>query len=66
MLGAPPLARAIYHSTEIGEEIPEGLYIAVAQILAYVYQLKQYQAGKGRRPGKVPDVPIPDELRQDS
>ena len=37
---APPLARALYHSTRVGEAIPVGLYTAVAQVLAYIYQLR--------------------------
>jgi len=37
---APPLARALYRSTEIGHEIPHVLYMAVARVLAYVFQLK--------------------------
>ena len=37
---APPLARALYRSTEIGYEIPHVLYMAVARVLAYVLQLK--------------------------
>lgn len=36
----PPLARALYSSCETGDEIPENLFKAVAQILAYIYQLK--------------------------
>lgn len=35
-----PLARALYQSTDIGEEVPEELYQAVAEVLAYVYNLK--------------------------
>jgi flagellar biosynthetic protein FlhB len=34
-------------------------------VLAYVFQLRQYRAGQGKRPGPVPDVPIPDDLRRD-
>jgi flagellar biosynthetic protein FlhB len=37
---APPLARALHRSVEIGDEIPAGLYVAVAQVLTYIYQLK--------------------------
>ena len=43
----PPLAQALYHTTSLGEEIPPRLYVAVAQVLTYVYQLK----GKGPRSG---------------
>ncbi|MDV5860959.1 flagellar biosynthesis protein FlhB [Pseudomonas mendocina] len=66
LLESPGLARAVYYSTELDQEIPAGLYLAVAQVLAYVYQLRQYQAGKGKRPGPLPDLPIPADLRRDS
>lgn len=61
---AAPLARAIFHTTKIDQEIPEGLFTAVAQVLAYVFQLRQYQKGKGRKPNAIPiKQPIPDELK---
>lgn len=61
---APPLARAVYYHSEIGQEIPSGLYMAVAQILAYVFQLKQFRRRASARP-TMPDFPIPDDLRRD-
>jgi flagellar biosynthetic protein FlhB len=39
IVSSPPLARAIYFTTEVEESIPEGLYRAVASVLAYVYRL---------------------------
>jgi flagellar biosynthetic protein FlhB len=65
IIESPALARAIYYSTEVNSEVPEKLFMAVAQILAYVYQLKAFKDGKGKRP-KAPkkDVPIPPELRR--
>jgi flagellar biosynthetic protein FlhB len=65
VLESPGLARAVYFSTELDQEIPAGLYLAVAQVLAYVYQLKQFRSGKGKRPGPLPDLPIPPDLRRD-
>jgi flagellar biosynthetic protein FlhB len=65
ILEAPPLARALYHSTKIDQEIPAGLYLAVAQVLAYIYQLKQYQTHGGVQPQPLVDLPIPDDLRRD-
>lgn len=65
VLESPALARAVYYSTEVDREIPAGLYLAVAQVLAYVYQLRQYRAGKGRRPDPLRDLPIPEDLRRD-
>jgi flagellar biosynthetic protein FlhB len=60
---APPLARAIYYSTKIGAEIPAGLYVAVARVLAYVFQLRSRPEGSTLA---VPtDLPIPTELRRD-
>ncbi len=65
VLESPGLARAIYHSTELDREIPAGLYLAVAQVLAYVYQLRQFRSGKGKRPDPLKDPPIPPDLRRD-
>ncbi|UUM29832.1 flagellar biosynthesis protein FlhB [Vibrio japonicus] len=65
VIPAPPLARALYHSTELEQEIPDGLFTAVAQVLAYVFQLKQYRKRGGQRPNlKASELPIPPELRQ--
>ncbi|MDF0731888.1 flagellar biosynthesis protein FlhB [Pseudomonas entomophila] len=67
ILESPALARAIYYSTELEHEIPAGLYLAVAQVLAYVFQIRQYRAGKGKRPEPLkPDLPIPPDLRRDA
>lgn len=64
IVSAPPLARAIFHTTKIDQEIPEGLFTAVAQVLAYVFQLRQFQKHGGKRPTPVPlNQPIPDELK---
>ncbi|WP_375739175.1 flagellar biosynthesis protein FlhB [Pseudomonas boanensis] len=65
VLESPALARAVYYSTELDQEIPAGLYLAVAQVLAYVYQLKQFRAGRGKRPAPLNDLPIPPDLRRD-
>lgn len=65
-LSAPPLARAIYHSTELDAPIPAGLYLAVAQVLAYVYQLKRAQEHGGERPVPPTDLPIPEDMKRDA
>jgi len=65
VLESPALARAVYYSTELEQEIPAGLYLAVAQVLAYVYQLRQYRSGKGKRPDPLSNLPIPPDLRRD-
>jgi flagellar biosynthetic protein FlhB len=62
ILEAPPLARALHKHTELGESIPEALYTAVAEVLAYVYQLKRYQTEGGARPQQPSDLPVPAEL----
>ncbi|MGW8462326.1 flagellar biosynthesis protein FlhB [Pseudomonas sp. CLCA07] len=67
LLESPALARSIYYSTELEREIPGGLYLAVAQVLAYVYQIRQHRAGKGKPPEPLKDdLPIPPDLRRDS
>ena len=66
LLESPALARSIFYSTDLDQEIPAGLYLAVAQVLAYVYQIRQYRAGKGKRPDPLKDLPIPPDLRRDS
>lgn len=58
---APPLARALYAVTEIGDEIPHNLYMAVAKVLAYIYQLRMAVAGDYVAPPK--DLVIPDEYK---
>ncbi|MFC6338874.1 flagellar biosynthesis protein FlhB [Pseudomonas sp. CCM 7891] len=66
LLESPELARSIFYSTELEHEIPAGLYLAVAQVLAYVYQIRLYRAGKGKRPDPLKDLPIPPDLRRDA
>jgi len=56
MVTSPALARALYHTTRIGQEIPAALYVAVAQILAYVYRVRDAAA----QAGDVPPPPDPD------
>jgi flagellar biosynthetic protein FlhB len=57
MLRMPLLARALYFTCEIKEEIPEGLFVAVAQVLAYVYQLNAVTPGVPRPLQPNPEVP---------
>jgi len=62
---APPLARALHHTTELDQEVPTGLYLAVAKVLAYVFQLKQRPNWKTKQGTKVNDLPIPDDMQFD-
>lgn len=61
LVEAPPLARALYATTELGREIPAALYVAVAQILAYVYQLKT-ASERGDAPPKPPQPDVDPDL----
>lgn len=56
---APPLARALHRSVDIGDEIPAGLYVAVAQVLTYIFQLKAAKAGRGQKP-ELPRIEMPE------
>ncbi len=61
---SPVLTRSLYHTTEVGAQIPDQLFTAVAQVLAYVFQLKRFQKGRGRRPTKLSNnLPIPDDVK---
>jgi flagellar biosynthetic protein FlhB len=63
LLEAPALARALYKHTEIDDEIPEALYSAVAEVLAYVYQLRAYTKGASEHYPDRPDkLPVPPEM----
>lgn len=61
-LGAPPLARALYHNVEIGQEIPGDLYAAVAEVLAWVFQLRNWNRGMGVEPQRPAHLTIPPGL----
>ncbi|RNF52243.1 flagellar biosynthesis protein FlhB [Marinomonas hwangdonensis] len=64
VIQSPALARAIYFHTEIGDEIPEGLFKVVAQLLAYVYQLRNARMG-APMPGAMPSLDVPEEFQWD-
>ena len=68
VLMSPPLARALYYSAEIGDEVPTGLFKGVAQVLAYVFQLKRYKQQAANKPvmPKGQDIEIPDEFQRDN
>lgn len=62
VLQAPALARALYTHAKIDREIPAALFGAVAQVLAYVYQLRAALLGRGPMPGDLPELNVPNEL----
>jgi flagellar biosynthetic protein FlhB len=62
VLQSPKLARALYAHADLNTEIPQALYTAVAQVLAYVYQIKAAMQGQGRMPSVQPDPHVPPEL----
>ena len=59
VLRSPPLARALYTHVEIDREVPAALFAAVAQVLAYVYQLRAALIGKAPMPQAVPEPQLP-------
>ncbi|MDN3378181.1 MULTISPECIES: flagellar biosynthesis protein FlhB [unclassified Pseudoalteromonas] len=64
LVESPMLTRALYHTAEVGDQIPDQLFTAVAQVLAYVFQLKRFQKGRGKRPTELnKKLPIPDAYK---
>ena len=57
MFAAPPLARALYFTTKEDQPIPEALYLAVAQVIAYVFSLAEVTPGVEPAAKPVPKVP---------
>jgi flagellar biosynthetic protein FlhB len=48
----------------VGDDIPEELFAAVAQVLAFIFQLNEHKKGKAKRPTPIAkELPIPDEFR---
>jgi flagellar biosynthesis protein FlhB len=62
VLQAPPLARALYAHAEVDREIPAALFSAVAQVLAWVYQLRTAASGRAVPPPELPALAVPPEL----
>jgi len=63
IVSAPPLSRALFYSTDLNGEVPAGLFMAVAQVLAYIYSLKR--TGSNRRSQDFTNIDIPDEFKRD-
>lgn len=67
LMSSPALARALFFTTELDDEVPEGLYLAVARVLAYVYHLRQQFGGAYQRTDlEMDDLPIPDDMQFDT
>lgn len=62
ILEAPPLTRALYRHTRLGDEIPVALYAAVAEVLAWAYQLHRQNSAGGALPPMPRDLPVPESL----
>jgi len=62
VLEAPPMARALYRHSEIGQHIPGTLYAAVAEVLAWVWQLRRWKLEGGLAPKKPANLPVPEAL----
>lgn len=61
----PALARAIYHSTQVDQQIPSALFMAIAHVLSYVMQIKASRKGLQQKPDPLPQFFIPPHLRHD-
>jgi flagellar biosynthetic protein FlhB len=62
LLEAPPLTRALYRHCDLGREIPAALYTAVAEVLAWAFQLNRWQTAGGVQPRTPRDLPVPADL----
>jgi flagellar biosynthetic protein FlhB len=62
VLEAPPLTRALFRHTQLGDEIPAALYAAVAEVLAWAYQLNRAGTEGGSLPRTPRDLPVPESL----
>jgi flagellar biosynthetic protein FlhB len=62
ILEQPPLARSLYKHTQLEQEIPPALYSAVAEVLAYIFQLRAFEQGSGAYPNQPRTVDVPAEL----
>lgn len=63
ILTLPELTRAIYFSTQIDQEVPAGLYTAVAYVLSHVMQMKAYREGRGKAPDALSKVTVPTQFQ---
>ncbi|WKX25352.1 flagellar biosynthesis protein FlhB [Tatumella ptyseos] len=64
-LEAPPLARALWRHTEVGDPIPGALYTAVAEVLAWVWQVRRWRKMGGQKPERPQQLVVPAEMTFD-
>ncbi|MDX2367173.1 MAG: flagellar biosynthesis protein FlhB [Colwellia sp.] len=58
------LARSLYYTAKVDQDIPEELYAAVAQVLAFIFQLNEHKKGRARKPIPIAkELPIPEEFK---
>jgi len=62
VMRTPPLARALYHHAELGDDIPSALYTAVAEVMAYLYQMRTWNAVGGVAPVEPTNLQVPADL----
>jgi flagellar biosynthetic protein FlhB len=64
IIASAALARSLYYCAETNEEIPEELFAAVAQVLAFIFQLNEHKKGKAKKPTPIAkNLPIPDDFK---
>ncbi|MGV2870873.1 flagellar biosynthesis protein FlhB [Colwellia sp. E150_009] len=64
IIQSPALARSLYYTAEVDQDIPEELYAAVAQVLAFIFQLNEHRKGRAKKPIPVAkNLPIPEEFK---
>lgn len=64
IIQSPALARSLYYTAEVNDDIPEELFAAVAQILAFIFQLNEHKKGRAKKPRPISkNLPIPDDFK---
>jgi flagellar biosynthetic protein FlhB len=65
IIESPMLARALYYGGEVGEPVPDKLFVAVAQVLAFIFQMNEFKKRKASRPKPLSrNLPIPPDMRR--
>lgn len=64
LVSVPPLARALYYTTKLEQEVPSGLYLAVAQVLAYVFQLRAARQHGWKKPRFPKGIVLPEDYKK--